>query len=241
MRARVLGNQVLCAAFLLAGAVQATGEPGAARNSADGMIAAPTSASMVLDADSQFVVLKPGGLDQTGDERPRLSVNAAMTGSTVIAVVGENDGVTFDGTYIYLSYDNLLEKRTTAGRRVDSTSFARCGYKLNFGGLYYKDGFLWGVVGKYTPPYQAIVVKIDPTTLTCVEAHDISSQLNFSANAIFYHDGSWFVGETATNIGYQKAIVRLNSDWTRAKTVFSTLAAGLGWQDATQPEVARFM
>jgi len=146
-----------------------------------------------------------------------------------------NDGITTDGTYLYITYLDTIYKRDMDGSLVDSSNTSMCSIAgCTFGGLFYHtDGFLYVTLGKYTSPYEAYILKIDPSNLSCVTSYDISAELTYSANAIFYTDGYWFVGETADGVGVQKAIVKLNGDWTANSTVFTSNLAAEGWQDAT--------
>ncbi|RLF66849.1 MAG: hypothetical protein DRN30_01385 [Thermoplasmata archaeon] len=156
-----------------------------------------------------------------------------VVNDSFITLARSSDGLTTDGNYIYEAYDEWLSKYDLNGNLIENTTNARCGYDLKFGGLFYKDGYLWGVIGAYTSPYQAVVVKIDPDTLNCVWSKNVSESLTYSANAIFYLDGYWFLGETASNTGVTKSIVRFDDSWNKIDVAYSETLDDYGYQGAT--------
>ena len=60
------------------------------------------------------------------------------------------------------------------------------------------------MIGVYSPTYQARVLKID-SDLNCITSWDIVNDLESSANAIFYLEGFWYIGETSTPTGFNKS------------------------------------
>lgn len=150
----------------------------------------------------------------------------------------ELDGLTTDGTNIFRTWDDYIWKYQEDGTEVTNCSdYTVCkdGYDQLFGGMAYKDGTIFALVGVYSSPFSARVIEINPTTLASTTSHVITN-LTLSANLIQWRSPYWYIGETATGeTGTSRYIHAYDTNWAYVAqcsgTELTYAIGALGWQD----------
>jgi len=159
----------------------------------------------------------------------------SFTNNSNLINTTDNDGLAYNGTDLFLTLDANISRYNLSGSLLSSSTSARCGFNsLNYGGAFYKDNFIYTIIGNSAPPWEVYVLKIDPADFSCDQFWNVTASLSYLGNAIFYMNGSWFIGETGIPSIATKKIIRFNDNFEKLDVAITYPGhENVGFQDAT--------
>ena len=148
-----------------------------------------------------------------------------------------NDGLDHDrDDRIFFTYNPRIEIRDTGGNVIASEDNPAGYDNQTFGGIHYKDGEIYTNKADHeSNPSVCSVLVFDENDISQAEQDiDISTDVDFGINAIWYYEGYWFIGETACGEATgDRSIHLFDEDWNHIKKVWTEADMNCGWQCAT--------
>ena len=128
-------------------------------------------------------------LDGNGDY---VAINEISEDSFLVAISSQQ-GITTDGTYLYITDNNKLYKYTIAGVYIDESEPET----LHMGGLCYHDGLLYVAQSEcLTTPSVNQFITVFNTDLEKINSVDVSEYFSICCGAICNYDGHFYMAES---------------------------------------------
>jgi len=172
-----------------------------------------SEASSVSNGDATFILFDDFE-DDAEDQQPSGWTTAGSSSTWQVKtrhtrrekwiISGGKQGITTDGTYLYLAGGTTVYKYTKDGSLVSSNDLADQVTLGHFGDLCYKDGYLYIADCNYPDtPADNYIVKVDPSDLSFVAEYHITD-LDAHDSGIAW-DGTHFWISTYRESGYDRA------------------------------------